>query len=98
MVLVDGAPQPRSHYVRVDLRRRDIRVTQHGLHASQVRSTLQQVGSEAVTNNVRRQLAGDACFPAISAQKLPETLPAQATAPACYEQKRAGAAFQQRPA
>jgi len=39
---------PRLTDVRVDLRRRDVRVTQHRLDRAQVRVVLDEVGSERV--------------------------------------------------
>ena len=38
--------------VSVDLRRRDIRMTQHGLHGTQVRTVFQQMSRERMTQGV----------------------------------------------
>ena len=50
--------QPLFDYVRVDLRRRNVRVAKHELYRPQVRTALQQVRRETVAQHVRRK--GDA--------------------------------------
>ena len=42
--------------LRIDLRRRDIGMTQHGLDTAQVRSTFEKMGGEAVADHVRSQV------------------------------------------
>src|SRR5579884_3210456 len=98
MVLVDRTAQSRSHHVRVNLRGGDIGMAQHGLHAPQVCSTLQQMGGEAVTNYVWRQFPRDPGPPSICSQKFPERLTAQTASARGNEQIRAGAPLQQRAA
>src|SRR5918995_3304526 len=44
---------PAVGYVRVELRRAEVGVAQHLLHAAQVRAALEQVGGEGVAEQVR---------------------------------------------
>ena len=46
--------------VRVDLRGRDGRVTEHGLHAPDVRAVHEEIRGERVAERVRRNLLRDA--------------------------------------
>jgi hypothetical protein len=59
MVLFDGLAQPRPHDVRINLRRRDIGMTQHGLDTAQVRPTFEKMGGEAVADHVWSQIMKD---------------------------------------
>src|ERR1039457_4971639 len=96
MVLVDRLPQPRPYDVRVDLGGRDIRVPQHGLHAAQVRASLQQVGGEAMPDHVRRQMMKNAGLASMAAQQFPERLAGHRPTPRRYEKIPAGTALQDR--
>ena len=53
MVLLDGLPQASATYVRIDLRRGKVRVPQHALDRAQVRTPLQEIGCEGVTQDMR---------------------------------------------
>jgi hypothetical protein len=84
--------------VGINLGGRDIGVPQHHLHAAQVRSTLQQVGGEAVPQHMGRQPVENARLAAVRGQQLPETLAGEATAARGYEKISAGAALEKRAA
>jgi hypothetical protein len=66
MMLVDGIPQARSHDMGVNLGGRNIGMAEHGLYASQVRATFQQVGREAVSENMGRKMVKDTRFLAMA--------------------------------
>ena len=61
-------------HVRVDLRRRHVRVTEHLLHRAEVRSALEQVGRERVAQLVRRDPAADPRRAGVSPEQLREAL------------------------
>jgi hypothetical protein len=56
MVLLNGMLQSGTHYMRVDLRRPDIRMPEHNLYAAQVRSSFEQVRRESMAQNVWTQI------------------------------------------
>src|SRR5438552_12375832 len=66
--------------MRVDLRRRDVRVAEHRLHGAQVGAALEQMGGEAVAQRVRVDALLDACRARVSAEQLPESLPGHVAA------------------
>ena len=70
--------------VGVDLSRRDICVTQHRLHRPQVGTVLEQMGCEAVPQNMRRQ-ARNAESRAVPLEDLPESLPRQRVSKTIHE-------------
>ena len=47
--------QPFFQHVRIDLRGRNIRVPEQGLHHPQIRAIVQKMAGEGVTQNVRAQ-------------------------------------------
>ncbi len=96
MMLVHGPPQPRTHYMRINLGRRDVGMPQHALQASQVRSAFQQVRGERMTQHVRRQIVENSRLLAISRQQLPKSLARHGAAAIGHEQIRAGAPLQQK--
>src|SRR5574338_1119012 len=58
---VDQLDQPRAVDMRVDLRRRDVGVTEQRLQHAQIRAAAQQMGSKGMTEHVRADLLrGDA--------------------------------------
>src|SRR5437588_7062585 len=66
--------------MRVDLRRRDVRVAEHRLHGAQVGAALEQMGGEAVAQRVRIDALLDACRARVSAEQLTESLPGHVAA------------------
>ena len=58
MMVVQRFAQSGPHDVRIDLRRRDVGMPQHGLHAAQVRPAFQQMRGEAVPEHVRASDCG----------------------------------------
>src|SRR5688572_32947764 len=77
-------------HVRVDLRRRQIGVTEHHLDRPEVRAALEQVGGERVTQHVRAEGLRQSGLRRVALEDLPEANPSQArTATACvHEQTR----------
>src|SRR4051794_17648914 len=57
--------------VSIDLGGRYVGVAEHGLHRAEIGAVLQQMGGEAVAQDVRRDLA-DAGFEAVALEVLPE--------------------------
>src|SRR5690242_8261583 len=90
-----GLPQSRSHYVGINLRRRDVSMSQHHLHTTQVGATLQQMSGEAVTKYVRRQAAKDSGFFPIAGQQVPECLPGETASPGSDKKILAGTSLEQ---
>src|SRR6266545_1834534 len=65
--------QARLEHVRVNLRRRQVRVPEHHLDRAQIRAPFQQVRREGVPQDVRADIAGDARLDAVVLQHLPES-------------------------
>ena len=59
-------------HVRVNLRRRNVRVTKHHLHRTKVRASIEQMRGKAMTEHVRGQRLAEAGFPPIFPQALPK--------------------------
>src|SRR5690606_32447393 len=74
MVSLVQRAQPGARDVRVDLRRRDVGVAQHGLERPEVRAVLEQVRGEGVPERVGRDLPAHRRLPRPGAQTLPEVL------------------------
>ena len=70
----------RPHHVGINLRGRNVRVSQHDLYATQVRSVFQQMGRKTVPQNVRRQVPENARLFTMDSQQFPKCLPRKATA------------------
>src|SRR5215213_7170665 len=62
MMAVIGRPQVQVSYMRVDLRRRDIAVSEQGLNRARVRAVLYEVRRKAVTQCVRRDVFNSCRF------------------------------------
>src|SRR2546428_12321139 len=60
MVLIVHLLQSGSRNVRVDLRRRYVRMPEHHLYRAQIGAVLQQVCGEGVAQHVRRDAPGEA--------------------------------------
>jgi hypothetical protein len=52
MMRLVHAAQPLARDVRVDLRRREVGVTEHHLHGAKIRAAFQKMGRKAVTKDV----------------------------------------------
>src|SRR5215471_9327291 len=78
--LVVDRTQPRLQNVRINLRRRQIRVPEHHLDGAQIGAALEQVRGEGVPQDVRTESARDACLHAVRLEDLPEADPRQAAA------------------
>ena len=94
-MLVYGFPQPGPHNMRVNLRRRNVGVPQHGLHASQVCPALQQVRRESVPQHMRRKIAEHSSLFPMGGQKLPEGLASHGAAAIGHEEIRTRPVLQQ---
>src|SRR2546423_1090248 len=82
MKTVVHRPHPLLKDVRVNLRRREIRVAQHHLDGTQIGATLEEMGGERMTQHVRAERRGDACAPPIRLQHLPEAAARQSSSAA----------------
>ena len=67
--------------VRVDLRGRDIRMTQHALDRAQVRAPLEQMRGEAVAKFMGRQVTGDPGLHGVPTDPLEHRLSRHRAAP-----------------
>ena len=74
MVLVVDPLEPLPAHVGVDLSRSDVRVSQHELQASQIRSALEKMGGEGVAHHVGGERSLDSREASVSLQKLEESL------------------------
>jgi hypothetical protein len=52
VVFVDGVAEPRTHHMGVDLGGGDIGVAKHSLDAPEVGATFEEVGGEAMAEDV----------------------------------------------
>ena len=59
-------PQPRLEHVRVDLRRRQVGVAEHGLDRAQIGAALEQVRRKRVAQDVRTEVRADAGLPPVA--------------------------------
>src|SRR6187399_1611955 len=81
-------------HVGVDLRGREVRMTQQHLHHAQVGSMIEQVRGEGVAQRVRRQLFVDDGLAGVALDDVPEGLARHAVATARREQVVGGAVEQ----
>src|SRR5688572_13682956 len=65
--------QPGTKHMSVYLGRRNVRMTQHQLHGSQVRTVFQKVRCKGMPHHVWSQFLTDARLQSVSSQDLPET-------------------------
>src|SRR3974390_518836 len=79
----------------VNLRFRNIGMPQHHLDTAQIRSPLEQMRGEAVTQGVGRYPVKKPDLPAIPGQELPEGLPRQAAATGGDKEVAAGPPVQE---
>ena len=86
MVLVEHPPQSLPHHVGVDLGGGDVGVAEHHLDAAQVRAALEQVRSEAVPQDVRRQGPRHSRLASVAPQPVPEGLAREALPAAGHKQ------------
>ncbi len=70
--LVIDRPHPLFEHVRVDLRRREIRVAEHHLDRAQIGAALEQVRRKRMPQHVRAERAATARLPRVALQDLPE--------------------------
>src|SRR3989454_8998444 len=78
-VLVDLS-QPLAVDVRVDLRRRDVRMAEHDLHGSQIGAPLQKMRREGVAQHMRAEPGSQTDGAAMLLENFPEPLPAHRAA------------------
>src|SRR5271165_5999191 len=95
MVFLYRVLQSRPQNVRINLRGRDVGVSQHGLQAAQVGTTLQEVGGETMAQDVGREPAENSGLAAVARQQFPKPLPCEAAAAGGYKEVAAGSAFEQ---
>jgi hypothetical protein len=79
----------------VYLGRGDVRVSEHHLDASEVRSPFQQMGGKTVPHDVRSQPAEYPHPLSMHSQELPEGLPRKPAAPSRYKKVTTSSASQQ---
>src|SRR5215831_20703202 len=90
--VVDG-PQARFEDVRVNLRRRKIRMTKHHLDGPQIGAAFEQMCCKRMTNDMRAERARQAGSRAVTFDDLPESDAAQRAAACVDEQPRRQPAF-----
>src|ERR1044072_8672771 len=91
---LNRVPESRPHDVGVNLGGRDVGVPQHDLHAPQVGAALQEVGGEAVAEDVGREAVEDAGLLAVLRQVDPEGLAGEWAAAGGDEEIAAGAVLE----
>src|SRR6185437_12803877 len=85
MVLFIDFLQAFLHDVRINLRRRNIRMAEHKLNRTQIRAPLQQVSRKTMTQHVRFQFQSQRCFSPVLRKLFPETDAAHAAPEAIQE-------------
>src|SRR5260221_13859609 len=83
--IVDG-PEPGLEHVRIDLGRRQIRMTEHQLNRAQVRPALQKMCRKRMTQDMRAERRREIRAPAVALQNLPKPDARQTAAP-CVEKQ-----------
>src|SRR5262249_23646320 len=79
--------EARLQHMRVDLRRRQIRMPEHGLNRAQVRAALKQVRCEGMPEHVRTQRAPYAGRTSVRFEQLPETNSRHPPAVPCVDEQ-----------
>lgn len=74
MVFIINPAEPLPADMGVNLGGGYLTVSEHQLDRPQVRSSLQEMGSERMAQDVRTYLLNQACLLGVSLQKLPESL------------------------
>src|SRR5215510_2560567 len=82
--------EPCAIHMGVNLRRRDIRMTQHRLHRAQIGTSFEKMGGKRMAQGMRRYPLLDAGGQRVTANELPESLPRQRPARAVDKHKTAG--------
>src|SRR5205809_214631 len=95
MVLFVDLFQTLAGHVSVNLRRRNIRMSQHHLQGAKVGPVLQQMGGKGMPDTMRRELSPNARLLSVSADDLPERLTGHARTSSGDEQVTAGLFLQQ---
>ncbi len=85
--IVHGS-QPRLEHVRVDLRRRQVGVSEHHLDRAQIGAALEQVRREGMPEDVRAERAADAGAASVRLENLPEADARQRAAARVEKQAR----------
>src|SRR5262245_3141847 len=73
MVLVIDLAQSRLEHVRINLRRRQVGVTEHGLDRAQIGAALEQMGRERMPQHVRAEMRAYAGLHAVALEQPPES-------------------------
>src|ERR1051325_2565484 len=89
--------KPRAVHMGIDLRGRDIRMSEHRLHRPQIRAALEQVSCERMAQGMRCHSFIDPRRESVSSDELPKSLPGQRFAGARDKEVCARSSFQQRP-
>ena len=90
--IIDGL-EPMIGEVSLNLRRRDIGMTQQFLHRSKVRSIIEHMSSKGVAQDMRRQGFGNMDLEPIIFNELPKALPRHARSPNGQEKIVTGTVF-----
>ena len=72
-MLIVHAPQPLAQHVCIDLRRRDVRVPEHHLHAAKIGAPVKQVSRKTMADNVRGQILEDTGPQTVLLEQFPGT-------------------------
>src|ERR1043166_7070465 len=84
--IVDLA-QTRLQDVRVNLRRRQVRVPEHCLNGAQIGAALEQMRRKRVPQHVRTQMRANARAAAVRLQQFPEAEPREPAAIAAVDEQ-----------
>ena len=88
MEAIVNRPQPRFEHVRVDLRRRQIGMTEHQLNGAEIGAALEQMRRERMPQYVRAERRGETGPAAVLLEDLPETDAAERTAARVDEKRK----------
>src|SRR5580698_3232377 len=75
-----------ASHMRVDLRGREVAVTQEHLHDTQIRTVVEQVGCERMAQRMRREFFRDAGLACVALDDVPESLARHSITTPCREQ------------
>src|SRR5215831_9760505 len=85
---VVDCPQARFEDVRINLRRRQIRVAKHHLNRPEIRTAFEQVRGKRMADDVRAQRARQTSGGAVTLENFPEAHAAERTTARVDEQPR----------